>query len=261
MRLRWNHWTATAALMAQLAVPAAMAEQGRTGILTDRLTAKQLKIWKSIESVVLADDGKGYPLYPGLKSLWQRAEASGRMIFIELEDRKREASPFAGEVLIEKSDAMFSPDRLVVRLRLWLIDRSVGSMTYQGGAVRQAEIHSFRGLDRYQRYAQVLGHELIHALFLLTDSSQVRMLEELKMETQAFYKYRRLNANGSGDEVAQQNLVERIKALRTALEGPAEKLDAELYRELLSRQGGRPYKNRLEGTVAILTGSNLKLPR
>jgi hypothetical protein len=55
----------------------------------------------------------------------------------------------------------------------------------------------FGGLDRYKRYARVLGHELTHASYALGDANMARSLDKLKKETAAFYAQRRPNSNGT----------------------------------------------------------------
>jgi hypothetical protein len=234
MRVQWNHGMAIAVLITRLAAPTAMAEHGRTGILTDRLTPKQLKIWKSIESVVLANDRDGHPAYPKLRNLWNYAETSGRIIFIELEDRKNDEVTFAGGARVEEIGPTGTPDRIVVRLNLWLLDSCTGWMTYET-ANRKTESHSLRGLDRNRRYVQVLGHELAHVFWLLTDSNYVRMFEELRQKNRAFNEYWRLRHRGTASDTPPQNLVDRIQVLRGELEKPVEKMEMELCHELRSR--------------------------
>ncbi len=58
------------------------------GIRTERLTARQLQTWRSIERIVQAVDGSGRPLHPRLFGLWQWAQTSSQVIYVELIDEK-----------------------------------------------------------------------------------------------------------------------------------------------------------------------------
>ena len=72
------------------------------GIRTNRLTPKQLRIWRSIERVALARNCAGQPLHPRLESLWRQVQSSGHAIYIEMPTPAIEN--MAGKFLIEKPD-------------------------------------------------------------------------------------------------------------------------------------------------------------
>ena len=116
-------------------------------------------------------------------------------------------------------------------LNLWLLDNCTGWMTYET-ASRKTESHSFRGLDRNRRYVQVLGHELAHVFWLLTDSNYVRMFDELKEKNRAFNQYWHLRRSGTAPDTPPEVLIDRIQALRAALEKPVEDIEKELCHEL-----------------------------
>jgi hypothetical protein len=55
-----------------------------SGLLTDRISKKQLKRWQEIERFIFVKDAKGQPLYRMLVSLWNWVETSGHAVHIEV---------------------------------------------------------------------------------------------------------------------------------------------------------------------------------
>jgi hypothetical protein len=72
------------------------------GILTERLSAKQLELWRKIERLVFAVDAEGRFLHPVLHALWKRVETSGHTIYLQISESALSSS--AGVFRLEKFD-------------------------------------------------------------------------------------------------------------------------------------------------------------
>src|SRR5438128_7987520 len=55
-----------------------------SGIITERLSEKDLRRWRGIERYVDARDADNQPIYPTLQALWGWVERSGHVIYIEI---------------------------------------------------------------------------------------------------------------------------------------------------------------------------------
>ncbi len=205
-----------------------------TGIFTDRLTPRQLRIWKSIRNIVLARDRLDRPLYPTLNRLWHQAEACGHLIYIEISDRRCPicSSP-AGSCTIERIDPAGLRHVLAIRLDLNMIDRAhIGEL-----ARRLDGFIPLRGLSKEERYAEVLGHELAHAVQIALDPDYVRLYQEMNRKAR---EYMDIGGFQQGRPEDQRLNIEN----RGLLERVAETTEKEIWRELTAgRHAGQ--KSRL----------------
>ena len=213
--------------------PADLAAPSAPGIHVDRLSQKQLRAWKAIEATVFATDASGRLKHAKLCSLWQWVEKSGNLVHVELSDPMRNGDREAGKFLIEKSGFDGQKHIAVIRLCLRAIDEALVRKRVRGsgGFIR------FEGLRKKERYAEVLGHELAHAVWALGDQDHARLLEELNAEVEKFERSRRRALNGAVlDEQERQSLY-RIEFLMTQIETPAKAAEAEVWKELLESRG------------------------
>src|SRR6266511_4150889 len=158
-----------------------MNSAAATNIITDRLTAKDLRRWEAIKRIVFAEDLEGQPLHPTLRGLWDKLERSGHVIYIEMRGMGRAISNTAGA-------EGFIP---------------------------------FQGLSKEERYAEVLGHELAHAVHILSDPARARMVKEVVQETnELFLSYGRQYGYANVGPEMQRRLSLR-DALLKELEEPA----------------------------------------
>lgn len=235
--------TATMALALMSLIPNLSgheAESGATrddasaseGIRTDRLTPRQLQIWRSIEQIVQSVDRIGRPLHPRLFSLWQWARTSRYAIFIEILDEKNPSTYHAGLLTIREPDG--KDNRRIAVIQLW---SSVIEHASTPREVRRADgLLPFEGLGRIERYAQVIGHELTHAALRLEDPAYDQLCKELESERAAFLSSRGQSPKGRTYDQNSMERLSRILSLSEQIEGPAQKAEAEIWRELLYGQ-------------------------
>jgi hypothetical protein len=150
-----------------------------SGILADRISPKDFRRWDAIKRIVFAEDPRGSPLHPTLRSLWEQVDNSGHAIHVELYCRSRTLSNTAGAFRIELFDPLGIRHVAVIRLYLSNIDMASVRPT----AARSNGFIPFLGLTREERYAEVLGHELAHAVHILSDLTRARMVEEMIEQT------------------------------------------------------------------------------
>ena len=181
----------------------------------------------------MAKDAADRPSHPKLHRLWQWVEASGHVVQIELPDPKARCDHQAGKFMVEESDTDGRKHLAVIRLCLPVIDRASVRKIIWGadGFVR------FEGLGKEERYAEILAHELAHAVLTLGDESHERLIEDLNREVEEFDRCRRRAPHGTAwDEQARQHL-RRIESLVTEIERPADMAEAEVWKELLESRG------------------------
>jgi|GEM_PF-942387 len=206
-----------------------------SGIVTDRLSAKGLQRWKAIEQLIFAEDANGQLLHPTLKALWEWAETSGHIIYIEIPNQGRISTCTAGSFSLERFDPQGKKHVAVVRLHLSNIDQA-----YIGPSTARADgFIPFEALTREERYAEVLGHELAHAVYILTNQARARMVEEFVEQTNEILLsgQARHGIEPIGQEM-RQRLIRRDTLLKE-LEAQAETMEIVVWRELVMGQALR----------------------
>lgn len=204
-----------------------------------------MRRWKAIERIVFAEDAEGQPLHPTLRDLWERLKRSGHAIYIEMRDTRRAVSNTAGVFHIEHLDPESLRHVAVIRLYPETIDRA-----YVGpNGARHEGFIPFLGLKKEERYAEVLGHEMAHALHILSDPTRARMVEELVQQTnESFLLYGRQNGYANIEPEMRRRL-DRRDAFLKELEEPAEAAEMLIWREIASSREARK-KNRGRETFA-----------
>jgi hypothetical protein len=199
-----------------------------TNIITDRLTGKDLRRWEAIKRIVFAKDIEGQPLHPTLRGLWDKLERSGHVIYIEMRGMGRAISNTAGVFHIERLDPEGVRHVAIIRLYPETIDRA-----YIGPATSTEGFIPFYGLSKEERYAEVLGHELAHAVHILSDPARARMVKEVVQETnELFLSYGRQYGYANVGPELQRRLSLRDAFLKE-LEEPAEAAERLVWREIL----------------------------
>ena len=208
--------------------PSRMKSAADTNIITDRLTGKDLRRWEAIKRIVFAKDIEGQPLHPTLRGLWEKLERSGHVIYIEMRGMGRAISNTAGVFHIERLDPEGLRHVAIIRLYPETIDRA-----YVGPTAGAEGFIPFQGLRKEERYAEVLGHEMAHAVHILSDPARARMVKEVVQETnELFLSYGRQYGYANVGPEMQRRLNIR-DALLKDLEEPADAAERLVWREIL----------------------------
>jgi hypothetical protein len=211
-----------------------------TGILTNRLSPKDLQRWNAIERIVFAEND-GRPLHPTLRGLWEWIEASGHTIYVVFAKPNYNLTSTAGNFSIEKFDLRGEQHVGLIQLNLNNIDQAyVGNETW-----RSAGFIPFEQLSREERYAEVLGHEMAHAIDILTSLDKTGRVEEMVEKTnQLLLHHRSLKPTEQLSVELKHRLTHRDTMLKS-LEATADKLEAAVWRELVASKPLREKANSL----------------
>ncbi len=201
-----------------------------SGICTDRLTPKQLKLWRSMEQTIGVTGKDGFLAHSELNHLWQSVRKSKSVIYIEMQQRKTAyVDGCAGVTEVEVFDSDEKVQTAVIRLYLGTIRNAWAN----DGAAVDGGFTRFRGLGMTERYIEVLGHELAHLLLILQSPDYAHLYRtQSRLRAEIIH----LREQGSvHDESVQQRLL-RLKDLDHEIEEPALISEARIWRELLGGQ-------------------------
>ena len=199
------------------------------GLRTDRLSPRQLHIWKRIVKIVLAEGRDGRPLHPTLRRLWEAVDTSGHVVQVEIPDSEGATSFIAGRFEVTKVDPEGRSHEALIVLNLWVVDR-VSTGTADG---RPGGFIPFKGLGRNERYAELLGHELAHAVWALGATERACLAQRVQRELEGLQMARETPPSHPAE-----GLRVRVGALEQLLEGPAEVAEEAIWKEL--RASRRP---------------------
>lgn len=203
-----------------------------TGILTNRLSPRQMRVWQSILRIVFAEEPTGRLLHPTLHSLWQRVENSGHAVYIEMPPLKGSSGYSCGVFSVEKSGEKESIRTGRLRLYLSVIENASTSGRFR----RENGFAPFENLrSKSLRFAEVLGHELVHALLTLGDAKVAQLAQEMDKEM-ADLQIHRLNRKGESMDQQTRDFLQRIQTISAELEKQAEAVEAQIWRELVQNQ-------------------------
>lgn len=199
-----------------------------TNIITDRLTSKDMRRWDAIRRIVFADDIEGQPLHPTLRRLWDQLEHSGHLIYIEMRNTGHANSNTAGVFHIEKLDPEGVRHVAIIRLYPDVIDRAYINPT----SSRSDGFIPFLGLDKDERYVEVFGHELAHAVDILNNLARAKVVKEVVQETnEIFLSYGRQYGYATIAAEMRARLAVRDAILKE-LEEPADAAEKLVWREI-----------------------------
>ena len=208
------------------------APRGKSGgFRADRLSRKHLRAWNKIVDIVMAEDRAGQPLHPTLRRLWDGVDTSGHLVYIEMPDRKR--SYIAGRFAITRVDPEGKAHEGRVIMNLRVIDK----LSTGPAAARAGGFIPFDGLGKNQRYAELLGHELAHAVWTLAAPERARLVMPLQSETEHVMRRVLGTTHPSGDELRER--VSELERLSRMLEEPAEAAEVAVWKELRAGQRRR----------------------
>jgi len=221
-----NRRLAGAAALVVLVVSAGVAEGG---IRTDRLSRKSVDRWRAIVAVVEARDTAGRPAHPRLHALWDAVATSECAVFVELPEPSGRRGYVVGEFTVTRVAADGRALEAVVVMNLPAIDRAAAGP----GAARRDGFIPFARLGRTERYAEVLGHELAHAVWAFSGAEQARVALSFAGEVRAASR-RVLTAQEAGRMSAGAEDAARLAQLSRAYEEPAEAAEEAVWAELVA---------------------------
>jgi hypothetical protein len=196
------------------------------GVRVDRLSPRQLRVWNKVVEIVLAEDGDGQPVHPTLRRLWDAVDGSGHVVEVEVPE-KTARSYIAGRFVITKVDPAGKAHEGILILNFRAIDEaSTGP-----GATREGGFVPFKGLGREERYAELLGHELAHAIWHLASPERARLAERLQGELETEMQ-RVLRVGARSPDGGLPERVATLDRLAREAEEPAEMAEVAIWREL-----------------------------
>jgi len=215
-----------------LAMEAALALLGASGgIRTDRLSREDLKTWKKVVAIVVAEGPDGKSLHPTLRALWDAVDTSGHAVYVVMRDPDSPASCIAGRFAITRVDPEGRAHEGILVLNLRAIDKaSTGPAASRAGG-----FIPFEGLGRKERYAEVLGHELAHAVWSLADAERARLAQRLQGGLEEQVQILRA-ARARGLAADFQEHVGELDRLSQSLEEPAAAAERVIWKELRAGQ-------------------------
>ena len=197
------------------------------GLRTDRLSPEQLHVWNKIVEIVMAEDGGGQPLHPTLRQLWDAVDTSRHVIHVEISERKGPRSYIVGRFVITKVDPDGKAHEGTLILNLWAIDKaSTGP-----GATRGGGFIPFKGLGKNERYTELLGHELAHAVWHLGATERARLAQCLQGQLETEME-RLLRVGVRGPDEGLQERVATLDRRAREVEEPAEAAEVAIWKEL-----------------------------
>jgi hypothetical protein len=208
-------------------IRAALGTSG--GLRTERLSPKQLKAWKKIVEIMMAEDTNGQPLHPTLRQLWDAVDTSGHVVYVEMPERK---SYIAGRFAITKVDPAGKTHEGILFMNL----RAIDHVSTGPAAARASGFIPFKGLGKKERYAELLGHELAHAVWTLAEPERARLVMPLQSEIEQVTRLV-VDSGGGGDELGTR--VKELERVSRLLEESAETAEVAIWKELRAGQRRR----------------------
>lgn len=203
------------------------------GLRTNRLTAKQLRVWERIVAVVMATGRDGAPLHPTLRHLWSSVNDSHHVVHVEMPGPLKS---FANRFEVTKVDPGGRSHEAVLELNLRAID---GAAHRPSGREESSAFVPYRGLDRFARYAEGLGHGLAHAVWHLATPERAGLA--LRLDPQLEKQARAISVVGirRGHDILEHLESPARQAL--ALEEVAEAAEGAIWLELRTSRRRRRY--------------------
>jgi hypothetical protein len=204
-----------------------------SGIRADRLSERQLNTWRSIQSTVFARDASGRFKHPNLQALWQQAEDSGHVIYIEFCKQPFRWASAAGDFHIEKPYPNRQKRAAVIRLYLSVIDHVQVNCRVEG----TLGFIPFLGLRKTERYAEVLGHELSHAVWILADPDLTKLCERPVNADVKTTDCHRQGCDCHPSHIEMRERLIKLESLMGELEMRARATESVIWRELRAGNG------------------------
>jgi hypothetical protein len=203
------------------------AANAETGIRLDRLSPKHLKLWEAIKQIIIAENKDGAALYPMLRSLFEQLKTSNHEIYLEFDQTDAGCHCTAGQFFIERLDPLGGPNVAVIKL----YSRTIEHAPIDPLANSKNKFVPLVGLNKLERYAEVLGHEMAHVVDILFDQERATLVDDfLKKTDQAIGERLRNKKKKIEPELAL--VLQQRDAFLSELEKPAVIAEEQIWREL-----------------------------
>jgi hypothetical protein len=219
--------------------PAWAEETDPHGLLLERLSKGELRVWRAIEQVVAASNTSGQPRSPTLRHLWEWARTSPHVLHVEMVSPSKMATGIVGGFHVERVDPAGLRHVAVIRLCPGNIERA---------RVRPAPdavdpFVRFEGLTEVERFAEVLAHELAHAQYFLESPERLAELKTAEDAIEAFRSGNRRAGDPLYPDVGRR--LQEPLAVIAATEAVAESVEAVVLRELTADRPSRAATGRI----------------
>lgn len=198
-----------------------------SGLLLDRLSASDHKTWDAIRQVIHAEDADGKPLHPMLKALLDQLQTSEHSVHLEFDHSRAGCRCIGGKFSIERVDAEGSRSVAVIKLYL----RNIEHASAPAQANLKDGFAPLAGLNKLDRYVEVFGHEMAHAVDILFNPKRAMWVDEVLRKSDQVIQ-ERLRRKGR-IEPDMQRVLQECEAILNLLEKPAVIAEAVIWRELL----------------------------
>ena len=222
-----------------VAMPIPRLSIKRGGFNTSRLSNEDLKKWKIIEKIAIQKGPNDQILFPTLNGLWQWAAHTEHTIVIEIISSSDYQSNSAGSISIESFDHACFSHTITLKLFPGNIDNALISPR----AARKNGFIAFQFLKKKEeRYAEVLGHELSHAKFILKNNLRTRMVNELiEVTNESILVNAHENSTGNSSPFLRDRISQRDTLLKE-LEAEAEANEEIIWNELVAATDKKKHK-------------------
>src|SRR5262249_21679268 len=177
-----------------------------------------------------------------IRGMWEWLETSGHTIYIEIIRTSRNSTCTAGNFSIEQYDPKGEHHISVIRINLSNID-----LAYVGAsAARENGFIPFDGLRKEERYVEVLGHEMAHAVDILTSPESAKSVEFMIERTNEQLLSTHPRRKGDFITPELKKKLSRRDILLQELEKRAESMEHVVWKELTR---SRPFREK-SNTVA-----------
>jgi hypothetical protein len=211
-------------------VAGSSSAEAKRGLVLDRLSKSDLRLWRAVEEVVLASDASGAPRSPTLRRLWDWARTSPHVLHVEMVPPSKLPAGIAGVFHVERRDPAGRSHAAVIRL----CPRNIRNARVNVGPNSVVSFVRFEGLTEIERYAEVLGHELAHAEYILENPARLAELEAAQRALDEYVFRAGRKTGPPHDEVG--TWCASALAVLAAIEAHAESVEAVVLRELAGTQ-------------------------
>ena len=210
------------------------SRDSESGVVADRLSPKHQRTWQEIQKIIYAEDADGFVLHPTLRTLYEQLQRSDHTVYLEFDDLRVGCRCTAGEFSIERLDPLGSRHVAVIKLHLSVIEHAYADPASKA----KSEFTPFAGLSKLDRYVEVFGHEMAHAVDILFSQERANRVDEIVVKANKLIR-QRLPPRTTSIDADVARVIQKRDALLSELEIPAVAAEELVWQELTRSQGQR----------------------